>query len=159
MRKSLLIIFLLIVLAAVHYSILKKEETLSKGKTVLLKLAPRDPRSLIQGDYMMLRYAMASVNFNRKLESKGRLVIAVDSNCVANFVRIDDGAPLTSNEVFLVYRNRGGMRLGAESFLFQEGDAALYSSAQYGELKVDAGGRSILTGLRDGELKPLGRKK
>ncbi len=39
-----------------NFLIYKKENILKSGKTVLLKLAPRDPRSLIQGDFMSLRY-------------------------------------------------------------------------------------------------------
>ena len=40
--------------------ILLKEHTRTSGNLVLLELAPVDPRSLMQGDYMTLRYAIAS---------------------------------------------------------------------------------------------------
>ena len=41
---------LLLVLAAVNYSIYGKEEIVRSGETVYLELAPVDPRSLMQGD-------------------------------------------------------------------------------------------------------------
>ena len=41
---------------AVNVSIWQKEQLLNHGKIVLLPLAPVDPRSLMQGDYMRLRF-------------------------------------------------------------------------------------------------------
>ncbi|RJQ16280.1 MAG: hypothetical protein C4560_09865 [Nitrospiraceae bacterium] len=47
------------------------------------------------------------------------------------------------------------VRLGAESFFFQEGHAEYYSTAKYGELRVSNDGDSVLVGLRDKNLVPL----
>ena len=49
---------LIITLSAVNISIAKFESQLANGRVVLLKLAPVDPRSLIQGDYMALNYQL-----------------------------------------------------------------------------------------------------
>lgn len=137
----------LLALAAVPFLISKKEATLTEGRTILLRLAPVDPRSLIQGDYMDLRYAMANEIPAAQLEGKGRLVVTADTNNVASFVRIHRKEALQAGEFLLTYRKRGSLRLGAESYLFQEGDAALYARARYGELKVDQTGSSVLVGL------------
>ena len=59
MKKCLLWGTTLLVLAAVNYLIVEKERILSSGKTVLLHLAPTQHRSLMQGQYMQLRYALA----------------------------------------------------------------------------------------------------
>ena len=128
---------------------------------MLLRLAPVDPRSLIQGDYMILRYAIAGEirEAQLQLEDKGFIVVSLDENNVAKFVRIHKGEDLQADEHLLFYRNRGALRLGAESFMFQEGDAKLYSKAQYGELRVDASGKSVLVGLRGEDLIPLGRNR
>ena len=40
------------ILVAVNVSIWQKEQLLDHGKVVLLPLAPVDPRSLMQGDYI-----------------------------------------------------------------------------------------------------------
>lgn len=49
-----------VILATVNLQIAGEERIVKEGTTVLLQLAPRDPRSLLQGDYMALRYAMTS---------------------------------------------------------------------------------------------------
>ncbi len=158
MKKILFWGTTLLVIVAVNLLIVKKEDTLANGRTMLLRLAPVDPRSLIQGDYMVLRYAIARVISEAQLEEKGCIVVSLDENDVAKFVRVHKGESLQTGEHLLFYRNRGGLRLGAESFMFQEGDADLYSKARYGELKVDESGASVLIGLRGDDFKPLGRK-
>ena len=149
----------ILALVAVPFLIISKESTLAEGRTMLLRLAPRDPRSLMQGDYMVLRYAMANAVSSKELESKGCLVVALDANNVATFKRVHKGEKLQDGEHFLSYRKRGELRLGAESFMFQEGDAEIYTRAWYGELKVDKEGSSVLAGLCGEDLQPLKRKK
>src|SRR5690606_1427760 len=46
---------LLLLLGYFNYSIRQKEALLKTRKSVLLELAPVDPRSIMQGDYMELR--------------------------------------------------------------------------------------------------------
>jgi uncharacterized membrane-anchored protein len=158
MKKILFWGTTLLVIVAVNFLIIKKEDTLANGRTMLLRLAPVDPRSLIQGDYMTLRYAIARDVTKAQLKRKGRIVVSLDPNDVAKFVRVHKGEDLQTGEYLLFYRNRRGLRLGAESFMFQEGDAKLYANARYGELKVDESGKSVLVGLRSENFKPLGRK-
>jgi uncharacterized membrane-anchored protein len=158
MKKSILWAVALLILAAINFMIMEKEETLAKGRTMLLRLAPRDPRSLIQGDYMVLRYALAREIPKKELEAdKGHLVVSLNKHNVAEFIRIYRNEELGSGEHLLFYRNRRGLRLGAESFFFQEGDAKLYEEARYGALKVDESGGSVLVGLRGEDFRPLGR--
>src|SRR5690606_9942359 len=49
----------LLVLGAVNYAIYAKERVIRDGDVVFLELAPVDPRSLMQGDYMALRFRLA----------------------------------------------------------------------------------------------------
>jgi len=149
----------LLILAVVNFLIMKKENTLSHGRTMLLRLAPVDPRSLIQGDYMILSYAISRDILKAVLKQKGCVVVSLDQNDVAKFIRVHQGESLQKGEYLLFYRNRGGLRLGAESFMFQEGEAELYAKARYGELKVDASGVSVLVGLRGENFEPLGKRK
>ncbi len=159
MRKVLFWGTTLFVLVAVNYLIVGKENTLTNGRTVLLRLAPVDPRSLIQGDYMLLRYAIARDVPVAHLRDKGYIVVSLNENNEAKFLRVHKGENLQTGEYLLFYRKRGELRLGAESFMFQEGDAKLYEKARYGELKVDASGTSVLVGLRGEDFRPLGRRK
>ncbi|MCI5223927.1 MAG: hypothetical protein D3924_14960 [Candidatus Electrothrix sp. AR4] len=158
MKKFVLWGTALLVFAASNVMIIRKEHTLVDGRTMLLRLAPRDPRSLMQGDYMTLRYALAREIPETQLEDKGCIVVYLNEHQVAEFIRIHRDEKLGSGEHLLFYRNRGGLRLGAESFFFQEGNADLYAGAWYGELKVDESGASVLIGLRGEDFSPLGRK-
>lgn len=160
-RTALFWIVMGTILVAINWQIARKQATLRDGRTVLLKLAPRDPRSLIQGDYMALQYEIAADPQLRSAVENvadGKLVLHLDDTGVASFERVYDGGALAPDETLLRFRNRGafdGIRLGAESFLFQEGHAERYSTAKYGELRVDPSGTSILVGLRDDNLQPL----
>jgi len=155
MKNIIFFITACIVLAAVPVLILQKETTLAEGRTMLLHLAPRDPRSLMQGDYMVLRYRMVGEVQHEQLQSKGTLVVKLDANNVASYVRVHKDEALADGEYLLAYRKRGELRLGAESFMFQEGHADLYARATYGELKVDKKGSSVLAGLCNSDFKPL----
>ena len=67
------------------------------------------------------------------------------------------GEPLSPGEQLIRARPRQGqVRLGAEAFHFQEGQASLYAKARYGELRVTPAGDSVLVGLRDQDRQPLG---
>lgn len=161
MKVRLTILWLVAVvgLLFVNYSIYGKETLIRNGQPVLLELAPVDPRSLIQGDYMALRYKMgADLENLETLPLRGKLVITVAENGVASFVRVDDGTPLAPGERLINYYKHGWqVDLGATSFFFQEGKADEYATAKYGEVRVDANGTSILVGLRDENLQPLGQ--
>lgn len=148
--------FVLIVPAAL---IVQKEALLATGKPVLLQLAPRDPRSLMQGDYMVLNYAISrDQGWEPHLPRDGHLVLRLDEQGVGQFVRLHEpSTPLAPGELLLRYRVRDGrVRLGAEAFFFQEGQARLYEGARYGELRVASDGTSVLVGLRGAERQPLG---
>jgi uncharacterized membrane-anchored protein len=131
---------------------------LAHGRPVLLELAPVDPRSLMQGDYMILRYELEQqldleLDQPTELPRHGRLVLRLDEHGVGQFVRVDDDSPLTPDQLRLEYRLRDGwagrLRIGAESFLFEEGRADEFAEARYAELIVADTGKAILVGLRD----------
>ena len=167
MRGHLIIAGLILVAAAFLWNVLKKERILQEGENVLLALAPVDPRSLMQGDYMVLRYHIADQIAEHLSEDEqqtrvdGTLVLGVDTRGVGTFRRLKDTeTPLAQGETLLRYRLRGDtIQLGAESFLFEEGSADTYALARYGELRVDEDGSSILIGLRDKDLKVLGAEQ
>jgi uncharacterized membrane-anchored protein len=139
-----------------------KEHVLATGRPVYLDLLPRDPRSLMQGDYMVLRYALEpDVLAQNPARGKGTLVVTLDERGVAHLARVSaNGQPLAPSEQLLRFRHlpdgESPVRIGAESFFFEEGTADVYARARYGKLVVDAAGRSVLVGLADENLAPLG---
>ncbi len=58
-RRAGLLVGLALVLGLANATIYQKEQILAHGERVVLELAPVDPRSLMQGDYMALRFGVA----------------------------------------------------------------------------------------------------
>jgi uncharacterized membrane-anchored protein len=149
---------LIILLGLFNNSILQKEELLSNGQLILLELVPVDPRSLMQGDYMRLRYAISENNDYDSIAKRGFCVVKLEENGVAKKVRIQENrTPVNNNEYLIEYTSRQwrGINIGAESFFFQEGEAEKYENAKYGGVRVDDQGNSLLIGLYDEHRKKI----
>lgn len=143
---------LVLLLVYVNYSAGRKENLLMDGQLVLLELAPVDPRSLMQGDYMALRYKISERMGSEDISKRGYCVVRLDANGVAEKKRLQEGlTPLYEDEYLIRYTMPNGWRvnIGAESFFFQEGDAPKYEKAKYGGIKIDKKGNSLLVGLYD----------
>ncbi|MBC5992745.1 GDYXXLXY domain-containing protein [Pontibacter cellulosilyticus] len=150
----IILVNLVLVLALFNWSVAEKEEIIEEGELVLLELAPVDPRSLVQGDYMRLSYAISRPEDNelfRNLSQTGYAVLKLNKNNVAEMVRFqEEETPLNPQEHLLKYsKGNWGVNLGAESYFFEEGQAEAFEQAKYGGLKVDEKGNSILVGLYD----------
>jgi uncharacterized membrane-anchored protein len=149
------------ILLAVNWGIYQREHLVSGGRVVLLELAPVDPRSLMQGDYMALRFRVAA-DVQRAHNicdlRDGHLVVALDERGVGSFRRLDEATPLAADEVRLRYRVRAGqLKFATNAFFFEEGTASRYQQARYGEFRVGSNGDMILTGLRGEKLEALGQ--
>jgi len=158
MRRWIAVAAGLAVLAVANYAIYAREQLVTHGRVVLLELAPVDPRSLMQGDYMALRFKVAGDAFARRPDdgSGGYLVIGLDARGVGGFVRVDDGKQLGQDELRMRYRVRNGMvKFGTNAYFFQEGRAERFETARYGEYRVGEDGEAILTQLRGRDLELL----
>lgn len=173
MRGALTILCAIAVLVLVNLSIAARERQLASGRLVYLELAPVDPRSLMQGDYMALRYRMAADVRAAIARAKppagaagtdsgdldaqgGRVVAALDDSGVATYQRPAGAAVPGANEIMLRYRVRNGqVQFGTNAFFFQEGSAARYQSARYGAFRVTPDGELLLTGLCDKDRNAL----
>lgn len=145
----------LLILSVMAFEVHHKEQVLASGQTVLLRLAPVNPLSLMRGGYMLLRYRIARELNADSVPDSGRIVIELNSENIGRYVRVDDGSKLAPGQHLLSYKKRGETRLGAKSFFFQEGEGQKFRQAAFGELKVDTDGKSVLIGLRDVDLKKL----
>jgi uncharacterized membrane-anchored protein len=161
-RRLLVLAGGLLVLIVANVGIYQKEQILASGRVVFLELAPVDPRSLMQGDYMALRFRIANDAFvgrDTTTMGDGRLVLAVDERGVGRFARFDDGSPLGPQEMLMRYRIRGGTpKLATNAFFFQEGTADRYAGARFGEFRVSSSGDALLTAMRNEKLEVLGRQ-
>jgi uncharacterized membrane-anchored protein len=161
----------LLVLGAVNFAIAGKERVQRHGEIVYLPLEPVDPRSLLQGDYMALRFALvreiesregdAQANGDAKADHvarEGQVMLApvtLDDQHIATLAPA--GATSAAAPLKLRYRIRGGhVWLGTNAFFFEEGSAERFSGARYGEFRVDRdSGEAVLVGLRNDKLEAM----
>lgn len=159
-RNIVLAVTVIVILGVINFEIMKKEAIVANGATVLLRIAPRDPRSLLQGDYMALRYSIArrvATDAKEANITDGLVVTELAETGEASFVAIYDGRPLTDTQQLLKFRRRGeSVRLASDAFFFEEGQWETYQRARFGELRVSGGGEAVLVGLRNDEYERLG---
>ncbi|OAS15245.1 GDYXXLXY domain-containing protein [Paenibacillus oryzisoli] len=147
-------------LVAMSLQIGKSEYLLSHGKLIKLQLQPLDPRSLIQGDYVRLRYTISEPPiYQDNLEertSKGKVTVVLapsGTSDVYEFRReYHEGEQLASDEVRLNGEREGyeGIKYGIENFFIPEGTGRSYEqNAKFAEVKVSAGGDAILVRLTE----------
>ncbi|MFT5468981.1 MAG: putative membrane-anchored protein [Verrucomicrobiales bacterium] len=151
-----------VVLGWINFSIFSQERILETGRPVFVKLAPADPRSLMQGDYMTLRYSLFAgsvLSITSKVPTRGFAVMKLDDRGVGEIVRFDgvtDEQLLAEDEVLIRYRKtRRGFRVAPQSYFFQEGRAEEFEKARFAEFRVSAGGEAVIAKLLDEELKPF----
>lgn len=160
-RVVVLFVGLGLVLAVANRDIRSKEQVIENGRLVLLELRPVDPRSMMQGDYMALRYAPAAfpeLTAIERMAYRGTVIMTADAAGVARFARLDDGTALGAGEFRLRYRRQqyyGELRYGADSFFFEEGAGPAFAAAVYGMLRVDDDGDMVLVGLADKDHRRL----
>jgi len=154
---------LALVLVVVNLDIARKETILRDGARVVLELAPLDPRSLMQGDYMALDYAvnraaMAMWNTSNPTSTpNGIFVLQADARGVHHLAAIQtDVEPRGPGQIAM--RTRWRFRqpvVGVDSYFFPEGRAAHFSQARYGEYRVSPSGQALLLRLLDVNFQPL----
>ncbi|MEV3802017.1 GDYXXLXY domain-containing protein [Aeromonas veronii] len=162
-RQLALLLSGLAILAGINATVWRYERAMSSGEVVLLRLAPVDPRSLMQGDYMRLNYEIArglTSRDARATQNKGSdtLVIRLDAHQVASLVA--DGKPdrLASDERLLqVHQSERQWQIGPDAYFFEEGTGEQYETARYGEFRLQADGKTLLVGLRDEAYQPIGQ--
>ena len=159
-RLLVLVVTTAAILVMINIQIANKQDILENGHTLLLQLAPRDPRSLLQGDYMALRYAMTDEVAHAAKAAKisdGRVIVEPGPDKAAGFVALYQGQALAQGQRILRFRRRGeSVRLASDAYFFEEGQWQTYADARYGELRVDSHGDAVLVGLRDREGRRLG---
>jgi uncharacterized membrane-anchored protein len=150
LSRRLIVVGAVLVLGAVNWSILAKERIKTGGERIFLALAPVDPRSLMQGDYMALRFAI--VNGISATES-GSAPLLVDTNGVATL-----NPDWKADGLRIRFRVRNGqIWLGTNAYFFEEGTAERYEGARYGEFRIDReSGEAVLVGLADENLEKMG---
>lgn len=163
----------LLILIPLNYKVQQFEDVLATGKPVVLKIAPVDPRSLMQGDYMALSYAILNdirANLNesedgvilakeKKHPSKVYALIHQDEQGVATLCRVEDSLPNDFKDcvanVYLPVNNFKWLpELPSQEYFFAEGKGQHYAQAEYAEYRFKDG-ILLLARLLDKDLKAL----
>jgi len=169
MYRKIALVSLVVILALVNWSIFVKEKQLAEGQIVYLDLAPVDPRSLMQGDYMALRFQLAdevykalpkTEDYNRWRHDvaapDGYVVVSLDERNIGSFKSIYVDQALSANEVIMRYRVRNGaIKFATNAYFFQEGHGEHYESARFGQFRVGDTGELLLTAMYDIDLNKI----
>ena len=171
-------VFLIALLGAVNYKVQQFEDVLATGKPVVLKIAPADPRSLMQGDYMVLNYAILSELQQSQFSSesnesnettgidelspsgkKAYILVHLDKNHVATLCEAQSEIPTDfkhcTPNVYLPIRYRGwSPELPSQDYFFAEGKGEYYAQSEYAEYCFKDG-ILLLARLLDKDLKGL----
>lgn len=147
-------------LAVANHGIWQKERLIAQGQPLFVQLAPADPRSLMQGDYMRLAFALpaGADTLPPPLSAERPFVVARrDARGVARLLRFARaGEALAPGELRIELTPRdGSWTLASDAWFFGEGDAHRWQAARFGEFRVDADGRALLVGLADAQLRSI----
>ncbi|ADO59224.1 hypothetical protein PPSC2_24750 [Paenibacillus polymyxa SC2] len=158
MRLSPLLIAIVIVLqlGIIGYQTARSETLLATGASVKLKLAPIDPRSLLQGDYVALNYDISTPPSKNPLQEKDwnrgkvKVVLTPDSQGVYIADRLyQDGEKLAHHEIVLNGQWNGSRILyGIENYFIPEGTGrTVEQNAHYAYIRVSRNGDALLERL------------
>ena len=168
-------VFLIALLGAVNYKVQQFEDVLATGKPVVLKIAPADPRSLMQGDYMVLNYAILSDLQQSQFSSesnettgidelspsgkKAYILVHLDKNHVATLCEAQSEIPTDfkhcTPNVYLPIRYKGWLpELPSQDYFFAEGKGEYYAQSEYAEYRFKDG-ILLLARLLDKDFKGL----
>ena len=169
-KKILLIINIVILFVVTGFSANKEEGYKKSDSYFYLELAPVDPRSLLQGDYMTLNYDITDkaqeIIFNGIYDSKdennkfldmrkGYIVVSLDENKVAKFVKLSKEKTDEKDLLFIAFKSDGfNVNINANSYLFQEGTGDKYENARYSKV-ILVGNNLRLIDLRDKDFKEI----
>lgn len=153
-KPYLLALVVLLQLGSLSYQIISSETLLANGKLIKLELAPLDPRSMLQGDYVQLRYRIGEVSRNKQEENfrdkRVKVVLSAGANGVYQFNRYyQTDEVLQPNEVMLAGKEHYyEIEYGIENYFIPEGTGRdVEQAAKFAEVRVGTNGNAILVRL------------
>ncbi|GAA4417521.1 membrane protein [Advenella faeciporci] len=162
------------VLTVANWGIWTHEAILQTGQRVVLALAPVDPRSLMQGDYMSLNFELvdhlrtavqatqsANKDANGQKIMQGYAILSIDDKGVASLAGVSQSYPsmILADGKTVIMRYKAGpfgtVSLASHEYFFPEGQGPHFARAKYGEFRVRKDGKALLSGLLDENLNRL----
>lgn len=161
-KMTFLGVFSVGLLLSVQQKMQRYESVLAQGSPIILALAPVDPRSLMQGDYMSLNYQLITdIRTNaefKAMQEKGihhplYALMNTQEDGTASLAAIVEKTPKDQPYINIrVYQDN--VLLPSQEFFFPEGKAKHYEQARYAEYRFKDG-VALLARLLDKDLNSL----
>ena len=163
----------------------RKEQLLAQGQELILELAPVDPRSLMQGDYMALRFAIGTsiaqlsaiqnsglerrelIAYMQPMPQAAARLVGLKNPTTDQYWLWDTVAQTWRSTTALLaqqtgvyplrlrYKSNEWLPNGVDAWFFPEGSAALYEDARYGAFKVNHKAEALLYELLNDQVQPM----
>ncbi len=164
LRRQGFIILIVIILqfGFLGYQTASSERLLTTGSVVKLELQPLDPRSLLQGDYVQLRYTISELPKavsedldDRGIEGRVEIVLARNDQGIHEFDRIyTSGETLGADEIVIngkkesYYWNQ--ITYGIENYFIPEGTGLeVEQNAHFAYVRIGSNGNAMLERLSE----------
>lgn len=183
-QRAGLALALLLALGLTQWDVLRKEQVLAQGQVIYLPLAPVDPRSLMQGDYMALNFDLPPALLKAKADAteeegsadrqsdllqppnrdalnpllgRALMVAKRDARGIATLHRrYQSQETLAANEVIVPLKYlKGRWVVVTDAYFFPEGQGRVFRNARYGEFRVLDNGKVLLAGLADEQFRRI----
>ena len=157
-KRIIITLNFLILMSFFSFNVYRQEKIKKVDSKLILELAPVDPRSLLQGDYMVLRYDIIDNLYTWELEkenyfSKGFVLLEKDDNGISRFCwsfrEWEKGSIEFRRDM------EGTYSIGADSYFFEEGTGDLYQNARYAEFYLYDEGKIKIKCLLNRNMEPI----
>ncbi len=165
-QRIALALGVLLVLGLTQRDVMQKETVIAQGQRIYIALQPRDPRSIMQGDYMALNFALPSdmdaagrnsTDMPSPLFGKVHAVARLDALGVATLQRIAVKDEMLADDELLVPLKylKGEWTVVTDAYFFPEGQGRVFNAARFGEFRALGQGKVLLVGLADEKLRRI----
>ena len=149
-----------LIFGLVNWDVRGKEHVIAEGRPVLVRLVPVDPRSLMQGDYMALRFDLPQTvreGLEKIITPIARVRAQLDDQGRATVKGLiaDRYTPEAGEEILPLKQLKGKWVLVTDAYFFPEGTGKAFEQAKFGDFRVLPDGRALLVGLADADGKPI----
>ena len=164
MRGRIFLALTFIIIAILCFAVYQKEDIIKNGDEFYISLEPVDPRSILQGDYMILHYNYNSgksmswdTDDSDDMDYK-YAILYLSSNGVVSGYTLTNDEVAADNQVLLKVQQQKPLKFVANTFFFQKGKAELFDDAKFARFKYKKG-ESILISLHDKSFREIKSEK
>ena len=182
MKKSFIILAVILQLIVLAYMAGEREYILRNGKVIHLRTAPIDPRDMFRGDYVRLNYEISRIPVNRikgvdsvgELKKGDKIYVSLKEGPNGLYELVDAGLEKPANRMYLAGRlpypyrtqrisNPISIKYGIEAYFVEQGRGRAIEKRRGNwtdvqiplemEIALSPGGKAVIRGYR---WSPLG---